>query len=117
MGLNVLLIPPFGTVGAALATVSGYAVYNVAEVVVIHRTVGALPFSVETYKPLFFSGFVAVSLRGWFWGEQIGVSTLLGVWTAIVASHFASVYLLGSLDELDRSLISDALTKLDFSSI
>ncbi|WP_336343303.1 flippase [Halalkalicoccus ordinarius] len=48
--LNILLIPVYGITGAALATVTGYIVYNTAELICIYRLVGATPFSLNIVK-------------------------------------------------------------------
>lgn len=56
--LNVLLIPRFGMIGAAIATSVGFAVYNFVELAVIYRTVGVHPFSINSVKPLIASTIV-----------------------------------------------------------
>lgn len=48
--LNLVLIPRYGIMGAAVATVVGYGVYNGVELAIIYREIGATPFSAGIAK-------------------------------------------------------------------
>jgi len=50
LSLNIVLIPRIGIIGAAVATITGYLVYNVAEVIWIYRITGVTPFSRNILK-------------------------------------------------------------------
>jgi len=69
IGLDFLLIPKFGIIGAALAVLIGEAMVNIARLVEVYVIFKMLPFNVSLYKP------VAAT--------AIALATLLGVRAAI----------------------------------
>lgn len=60
--LNIVLIPEFGIVGAAVATTTGYAVYNGIELVILQRFAGIHPFTWNLVKPLIPTAVLATGL-------------------------------------------------------
>ena len=48
IGLNLLLIPPYGIDGAAFATVLGFLVYNIMRYIYIRRKFGIVPFTKDS---------------------------------------------------------------------
>jgi O-antigen/teichoic acid export membrane protein len=103
VALNAVLIPRYGIVGAAAATAAGYAVYNLVEVVAIHRAVGSHPFAAATLVPLGPTLVVAVGIDALVVGP-VGLSGLVGIGLVLVVVHLGSMALTGSLDESDRLL-------------
>ncbi len=103
VALNAILIPRYGIVGAAAATAAGYAVYNLVEVVAIHRAVGSHPFAAATLVPLGPTLAVAAGIDALV-ARPVGLSGLVGIGLVLVVVHLGSMALTGSLDESDRLL-------------
>lgn len=101
--LNVLLIPRYGIVGAAVATVIGYAVYNVGEVVGVYYYTKTHPFSWRLFKQLLPTIAVAAACRALLGPVAIHWLVVLGAFIALV--QLASTVLTRSVDEADLLLI------------
>lgn len=61
IGLNLLLIPRFGIIGAAIATSSSQITVNMLSVIIVYKIVKVQPFTIKLLK-LFFIGVGVVSL-------------------------------------------------------
>lgn len=61
IGLNLLLIPTFGILGAALASAASFGLGNGIYLVILYRDIGIQPFSVPLAKALF-SGALAMGI-------------------------------------------------------
>jgi O-antigen/teichoic acid export membrane protein len=61
IGLNVLLIPLYGIVGAAIATGTSYVTRNIASLCFVYRYYGMLPYT-RKYLNVMFSGLVAIAI-------------------------------------------------------
>lgn len=108
VALNVLLIPRFGIVGAALATVAGFVVYNALEVASIYRATGAHPFSRHSFKPIVVTTGIAVALA-WYAGRfDMSLPMLLGVGVTLTGVQGFAVLVTGSLQETDVELMRRA---------
>jgi len=114
--LNVLFIPRFGIAGAAVATVSGFFIYNVCEVAIIYKTVGTHPFGVNNVKPLVPTVLSSVVIATVI-DAQLGFVELVIVGIVFSILHLGSLVGTRSLDENDAVLIENLEGKLglDFS--
>lgn len=65
IGLNMLLIPPYGIEGAAWATLISVCVYNTIKLWFVVRKMGLFPFTVNTLKS--FAIMTLVFLMFYFW--------------------------------------------------
>jgi O-antigen/teichoic acid export membrane protein len=102
--LNVLLIPRYGIVGAAVATVIGYISYNTIEIALIYSSIRSLPFSVNQIKPLIPTVVVSLVLEQAISGT-VGIIGLFTIGIFLSATHLCSVLLTRSLDGNDIKLI------------
>jgi O-antigen/teichoic acid export membrane protein len=106
LGLNLLLTPRYGLVGAALASATANAGVNllrVAEVYVLYRL---LPYNASFLKPVA-AGIVALG-AGWvtsqsFLTEETLVFTLIH--TVVLVGVYAAAILLLGLDREDRTVL------------
>lgn len=65
IGLNMMLIPIYGIIGAALATLISILVYNIIKLVFVIWKMNMYPFTMNTFKSL---GIIAVTFLGfYFW--------------------------------------------------
>lgn len=93
MLLNVLFIPAYGIVGAATAWSVSLIVVNVARVFQVRRLIGALPFTVGMAKGLAAAGVALLAgllvswlVPGWQWRLGVGLTTIVGVYLAVVVA-------------------------------
>lgn len=112
LGLNVLLIPRYGIVGAATATVVGYVTFNAVEVALIYRTIGSLPFSINQLKPLIPTILAGMLLRELL-GHNFGLPELVAIGVFLSGFHLVSMVLTRSIDENDLDVVRQVETKLD----
>lgn len=111
LALNIVLIPRYGIVGAAVATVIGYVTFNLVEVLLIRRRIGSLPFSLNQLKPLVPTTAVALGL-GWYLGGPVGPLGLAGIGALLSLCHLCVVLVTRSVDENDREVIELIETEL-----
>jgi len=102
--LNVVLIPRYGIVGAAVATGAGFLLYNLTEIAVIYRVVRIHPFSLNTLKPIVLTTLIWLSLSEFFVHDELGFLGLFVVGMGIVMVEIASVPVTRSLDSRDHQL-------------
>jgi O-antigen/teichoic acid export membrane protein len=107
IGLNLLLTPRWGLLGAATAAATANAMVNLlrlAEVYVLYRM---LPYNVSFLKPVG-AGFAALAVswivRQWVFTEETIVYTAINI--AIVLATFAAAIVLLGLDEEDRAVLT-----------
>ncbi|MFC7202644.1 flippase [Haloferax namakaokahaiae] len=109
--LNILLIPAYGIAGAAVATVCGYAVYNLLELYLIYREIGISPFSIDILKPV-----IACTLVVWAFYSHIQVDSkivsiiVVGVTSAGVT--VVSLVATKSIEETDLLLVDRLESRL-----
>lgn len=104
VALNVVLIPRYGIVGAAAATVVGYGVYNLLEVGAIYYAVDSHPFALDTVKPLVPTALVAVGLARLTAGVDLSLVHLVGIGVLVAVVHLGSMVATRSLDDADLLL-------------
>lgn len=109
IALNLLLIPAFGIVGAATATVMGYVVYNGVELVWIKKLTGVTPFSVDIIK--FVSAMVALAATTSMVVPHVGVLGLVVLGISFVLIQPVVLIITGSVDEADIELIDRLETR------
>jgi O-antigen/teichoic acid export membrane protein len=112
--LNVLLIPVLGIVGAAVATVVGYVMFNLVEVVVIYRLVGTHPFSANSLQPLTVTALVGIGVALFVGKSRLGFLSLVGIGILLVVVQAGAVWGTRSFDETDRVLIEQTKRRLGF---
>lgn len=109
--LNFVLIPRIGINGAAVATVVGYIVYNSMELILIYRTVGASPVSLNIAKVVF-----SMAAFGLFVAQvappQLGLFALLGIGAIFVAVEPVFLVITRSVDQADLELLADVEDKI-----
>ena len=103
--LNVLLIPRLGIIGAAVATVAGYAVYNSVEVAVIYRETSTHPFSLDSLKPIIPTTVVGLCLLWLTADYTLGLGALAGISVVLSLTQVVSMIATRSLDSADLFLI------------
>lgn len=107
LGLNLLLTPRWGLLGAATAAATANATVNLlrlAEVFILYRLV---PFNVGSLKPIV-AGLVALaagwSVSRWLLTKETLIFTAINV-AILLAAYAAAIVLLG-LDQEDRAVLS-----------
>jgi len=101
--LNFLLIPRYGIVGAGVATVCGYAVYNLIELGFLYRHVGMHPFSGKLFRqlvPTIAFAFGCQALLG-----RLGLVSLVALGMVFSVVQLASTVLTRSVDRTDIMLL------------
>ncbi|HET7324962.1 MAG TPA: flippase [Halococcus sp.] len=111
VALNVVLIPALGIVGAAIATIMGYAVYELIEVTVIYRLTGDHPFSIANVKPLVPTAIVAVSIAKVLSPYKLGLAALIGIGVVISTVQLVSMIFTRSLEPSDRMIVRQIETR------
>ncbi|WP_435364118.1 flippase [Haloarchaeobius sp. DYHT-AS-18] len=112
--LNVLLIPRYQLVGAALATAISYIVLNILYGVQLYRRTGIQPFSTPLVKPALVAGVVISVL---YYGLRTNVSITLPI-SILALTCFLLVYGLallrfGGIENEDVELVLDFEDKYD----
>jgi O-antigen/teichoic acid export membrane protein len=105
LALNVVLIPRYGIVGAAVATATGFATFNLIEILFIYRAIGIHPFRASTFKPLIPTVVVAALLAYGTRGRPLSFVALAVIGVLIGLAYLASLVLTRSLDDEDRFMI------------
>lgn len=106
VALNVALIPPFGIVGAALASAASFVARDVAYTVVLYRREGVQPFSAALLRPLAAS--LALAAGGYLVFLRLVTPTVLSVAVAGVAYlvvYAPLVVVLGAIEPEDERLL------------
>jgi O-antigen/teichoic acid export membrane protein len=111
--LNVLLIPRLGIIGAAVATVVGYGVYNSVEVVVIYRETNTHPFSANSLKPIVPTTLVGLCLVWLTTDYTLGPGALVGIGIVLSVTQLVSMIVTRSLDDADLFLLERIENRTD----
>lgn len=112
LALNVVLIPLVGIVGAAVATVVGYFVFNVAEVIAIYRIVGTHPFSLNSLEPLAVTTLVGLGIAWVTSGGRFSLPELIGIGMLLLLVQAGAVVITRSFDEADEVLIEQTKRRM-----
>lgn len=109
--LNVLLIPIFGIVGAAIASASTYVVANAYWTALVYRKFGVQPLSKKYVFPVFVSliGYVSVFQVSGLIFDRTGFR-IVSIVIVFGFLHLGSIVGLG-LEEEDREMIENALSR------
>lgn len=110
--LNVVLIPRYGIIGAAIATGSGFVVFNTIELIFIYRSIGVHPFSRNTIKPILLTAGVVLIISELLNIRDTTFIHLLLISMAIVLIHSIAIYATNSLEETDMLIIDAGAEKL-----
>jgi O-antigen/teichoic acid export membrane protein len=105
IGLALVLIPPYGVVGAAIASTVGKALNNVLPMIQVYRAEGVQPYERSWWKPIC-AGLAAALLAR----IVASVTTFGGVLepliaTAVIAVVYVGLLLLFGVSEEDRAAI------------
>lgn len=114
IGLNLLLIPSLGVVGAAIAAVASIAAVNVLRVVEVAVLESIVPFNLTYLKPI--AAGVAALAAGVLVGrialaDQVLAVSALGGIAVLVLVYVVVIRLLG-LDEADRFVLGRSVDRL-----
>jgi O-antigen/teichoic acid export membrane protein len=102
--LNIFLIPIYGIGGAAVATVIGFAVYNIIEVAVLYNEIGVFPLSLNIIKPILGTVILVVGTDSLF-NFQSPVVEVIVVAAVIFITVPVSVIITGSVEPSDIVLL------------
>ncbi len=108
--LNFLLIPTFEISGAAIATVSGYIIYNGVELIWIYHLTGGSPFSVNIAKHIGVMSVLAILVSG-ILPSPVGLVGLIAVGISLTLLQPVVLILTSSVDEADLDLVRQIESK------
>lgn len=88
--LNLLLIPRYGIVGAAIATSGGFFIYNIIELYGIYRIIKIHPFGLNNIKPILPVTLVALGIQLFITNGRLGFIELgiVGVTLSLLSIVF-----------------------------
>src|SRR5919106_1841787 len=106
VGLALLLIPPFGLVGAATARLMGAVVNNGLRLLQVWRILGLHPYNFHYWKPIVAGGASTALAWGVVGGAglQDGLPSVAGAVVVIVAAYVGCLLLFGLSDEDKHAL-------------
>ncbi|MEO6999685.1 MAG: flippase [Terracoccus sp.] len=110
IGLNIVLIPRLGILGAALAWSVSLGVVNIVRVVQVRMVLGLLPFGAVTIK----STVAALAAGGAGWVVRVIVTDewlQLGLGVFVVFVVFVAVMVALGIDDTDRVMLRSVLTR------
>jgi O-antigen/teichoic acid export membrane protein len=107
--LNVILIPPFGIVGAATATAVSLTVINVLYLTYLYRDYGIRPLRWRIVGICFLSGGVLASGLGYLAGNgTVPVIKLIALGVVAYLTHAVIVIITGGIVEEDIAVLEQA---------
>ncbi|WP_083867087.1 flippase [Haloferax volcanii] len=112
VGLNYILIPFYGIVGAAAATMVGYLVYNTIDLLIIYRYTGVTPFHLDLFKPFIPTTVACLGLTYLFNITAASLVELVLLGVAISGIHLLSIFLTTGLTEEDQMLLNNLKARL-----
>lgn len=118
--LNLVLIPRYGIIGAAVATTVSYIVMNLANMIELHRRLDIVPFSKTVLKPGAVAIFVAATVRiipeltRWR-----STAAIVALYAAFLAVYPAVILRYGGIEEAEVQLLTDVEHKfgVDFGPL
>ena len=110
IALNYYLIPIYGLEGAALATLSGYLVYNAIELIIIYAYADVGPFHMSLFTPFVPTALVWLFLVRMNLLSADTLFSLILIGIAISVTHILSIFFTTGFTEKDRMLL-DAMRK------
>jgi O-antigen/teichoic acid export membrane protein len=113
LGLNLLLTPRWGLLGAATAAATATATVNLLRLAEVYVLYGLVPYNVGFLKPIA-AGIVALaagwSMSHWLLTEETLVFTAINV-AVLLAAYAAAIVLLG-LEQEDRAVLERIGTRI-----
>lgn len=109
IGLNYLLIEPFGIAGAAAATGLSYLVYNLLDLWVIYRYTGLMPFGFDLFLPIFPTVLICFTIQHVVSYSPTSLPELLMIGFTITFIHLGSVFVTTGITEEDKLLLGGFL--------
>ncbi|MFB9808956.1 flippase [Haladaptatus pallidirubidus] len=104
--VNLLLIPKYGIIGAAIGTVLGYAVFNLVEILAIYNAIGGHPFTMNLIQPSVLSITSALITRSIIPDDSISIFALVGLIGFFGIVQVSSIFITNSLDKNDYMMIN-----------
>jgi len=116
--LNLVLIPPMGIVGAAIASATTTVIYNLLYSYQLYRTTAIIPLPRPIVKPVLITGGVAIVLRRIVDGD-LGLPAVFLTVLLLTAVYLLLYIRLGAIGEEDFELINigEELSDIDLSPI
>ncbi|MFB6224906.1 MAG: flippase [Candidatus Paceibacteria bacterium] len=111
--LNLLLIPNFGIIGAAIGTVVGFGIYNLTEVIYIWIILDIHPFSRNTIIPLIVTSGVATCTWFLFNEHQFGIGGIVVISGVFYFVQLVSIFATYSVDDEDIYLLTEVENKMN----
>lgn len=110
--LNTLLIPEMGIEGAAVATLGGFAVYNLIELTWIYLIMQISPFSWSLAKSLVPTAVLAVTVWAVIPDYKVGIITLLVFGLGMLCIQLLMVVITRSINDVEFEIINRKINKL-----
>ena len=110
--LNIYLIPLFGIVGAASATVIGYIIFNLLEVSAIYSVSDANPFSLNTLKPLTITTVVGIAIARFTSSFTLNLPALIGIGLLLLVVQAGAITATRSVGEADIFIYQEVMDRL-----
>jgi O-antigen/teichoic acid export membrane protein len=108
--LNLALIPRFGITGAAMASASAYALFNLFFLFWLHQETGIIPFTPSFLKPLFIGTAVIASV--WIVADRVGGSGLTSLAIVLTLTYLLHAFVVIRTKRMTAG-DEQLLTKLD----
>ena len=104
--LNIILIPRYGIIGAAIATGTSFLTRNLSSLIFVHRSYGIHPYT-RKYLNIILSGLVAATIIYFSksYSPLVWWATMLILVIAFVAIYLVLLLISRSLDENDRVVV------------
>jgi O-antigen/teichoic acid export membrane protein len=103
--LNAVLIPKYGIEGAAIATVSGFIIFNLFEVIAIYREIRIHPFKLQNFKQLLIPLITGYVLAQLVIVRDLGLVELILIGISLVVVQLISTLTTDSLNETDWEVL------------
>ena len=103
--LNILLIPMYGMIGAAVATATSYMIYNIIDLIILYKNTGVNPFHWDLVVPFFPTIIVIIVLTHFYTLKDPSIIKLLLIGLTILAIHLLSIMATTGLTDEDKMLI------------
>jgi O-antigen/teichoic acid export membrane protein len=101
---NLILIPLYSGVGAAVATLISYSIYNLLELYFIRRIIYINPFSIRTFVSFTPTFLLATGIR-WLLDSNIDLLQLALVGILLMVTQVAATIVICDLSKVDRILL------------
>ena len=113
--LCYLLIPPYGIVGAAVATATTVVLLNLVRLMQVYALLGFHPYSVKFLKPFFScigAGIIIMLFKALGQGLSLGPLSLLAILVIVFMSIYFFFLRIMGLDEEDRIILQVVRSKI-----